>query len=250
MGRIGSGRWQREGTRATTAACCSLDVLRWHRDGILRAGSRTSWAWEVAGEVWGSVGVATFVDRVELAYTLDGRVPIREAVSVVWTPCTFGGARPGFAVRPGTVPVLCDCPTWRGAGSSVVSARAWCTAVSDERPEPRPDARESAPGSSSAVIGVCPRHCRHGRRGCARRRTNATWRRSERLMRWPGRPSRRGGCEESGGTGVTACPVIEVAPLTLAAFHQAGHAAVAHHLGIPLDGLTLGPCPTGAVASC
>ena len=104
MGGYGSG-WHRGPRRATVGERCSLDVLRFNRDGLL-AGLGLSWvtSWRRGDEVAASIGCAR-VSRpeglaIELRYTWTPRDGTPEdlayAVPIEQTPCTFGGARPWF----------------------------------------------------------------------------------------------------------------------------------------------------------
>jgi hypothetical protein len=38
MGGVGSGNWHRFGKKTTVEECCSLDVRRLHREGLLELG--------------------------------------------------------------------------------------------------------------------------------------------------------------------------------------------------------------------
>jgi hypothetical protein len=100
------------GGRATCEACISIDVRRWHREGLLRAGQYFfegllragqyfSWSWTRGEEPAGSIGVRPEWDAVVLIYrsqswggsewkSFERRVPI------TWTACHFGGRRPWF----------------------------------------------------------------------------------------------------------------------------------------------------------
>ena len=49
-------------------ACTSIDVRRWHREGLLRAGQYFSWSWTRGGEPAGSIGVRPEWDAVVLIY--------------------------------------------------------------------------------------------------------------------------------------------------------------------------------------
>lgn len=104
MGGLGSGNWYRFDKKHLVEECWSLDVNRWHREGLLRPGLYFSWAWELKGEKKASIGVRTFPAAVELSYTIrpgkeDAEV-VRYIVPITWTDCNYGGRRPWF-VCPG-----------------------------------------------------------------------------------------------------------------------------------------------------
>jgi len=107
VGGPGSGRWYRWGTKDTVEGCRCLDVNRWHREGLLRSGQWFRWVWKDDGSnERASIGVRTFLDAVEISYTLNPRSDkpeeVRYRVPLTWTSCNYGGKRPWF-VCPGVV---------------------------------------------------------------------------------------------------------------------------------------------------
>ena len=95
MGGSGSGRY---GGRPTTEGSRSLDVNRLHREGCLRPGWTGTLRWSSDGEKVGSIGARATEVRTSLTYRYrwcdEEWQDIEEPVSIVWTPCTFGGSRP------------------------------------------------------------------------------------------------------------------------------------------------------------
>lgn len=98
MGGYGSGR--HSGASETTGDYRAVDVRRWQREGLLDAGQAFRWRWLRDGETLASINVRTEQGRVVLTYRYriyggewqDETVP----VSLTWTPCNYGGARPWF----------------------------------------------------------------------------------------------------------------------------------------------------------
>ena len=105
MGGLGSGNRYRFDKKTTTDECRSLDVRRFHREGLLRSGTSFSWRWWRAGRKVAFIGTLVYQDKLVLSYrsTLGGEwEDVKEPVSLEWTPCNFGGERPWF-VCPGVV---------------------------------------------------------------------------------------------------------------------------------------------------
>ena len=107
MGGVGSGSWYRFGKRTTTDECRSLDVRRFHREGLLKPGHWFSWCWWRAEEKVASIGIFVHRDRVIFSYRHRSGPgveweEVNEAVPLEWTPCNFGGERHWF-VCPGVV---------------------------------------------------------------------------------------------------------------------------------------------------
>jgi hypothetical protein len=75
-------------------------VREWARRGYLRGACAFSWSWHRDGEPAGSIGVRVHgPDALTLAYTAtvgDVRRDVAETLTMVNTPCAFGGARPWF----------------------------------------------------------------------------------------------------------------------------------------------------------
>ena len=87
--------------RATCEGCMSIDVRRWHREGLLRAGQRFAHALTWVGEPTEGIRVLTKTDAVVLVFGSRrwgggyGQF-ITQRVPITWTPCAFGGQRPWF----------------------------------------------------------------------------------------------------------------------------------------------------------
>jgi hypothetical protein len=88
------------GGRATCESCKSIDVRRWHRNGLLSAGQHFTNSWTFGGLPAGTISVTTQADAVMLTYSTHrgdaGWKPISQRVPVTWTDCKFGGRRPWF----------------------------------------------------------------------------------------------------------------------------------------------------------
>jgi hypothetical protein len=87
------------GGRTTCESCRSIDVRRWDREDMLRAGQYFSCSWTRRGEPSGSISVRTESDAVVLSYWprsrgATGSKPIEQRVPITWTACRFGGRRP------------------------------------------------------------------------------------------------------------------------------------------------------------
>jgi len=99
MGGMGSGRHWHYGAKDTTGDHRSIDVRRWHRDGLLTPQS-FSWSWSCNGEAIGYINVRTEQDQVILTYRhRRGDEDWQDktySVWLNWTPCHFGGKRPWF----------------------------------------------------------------------------------------------------------------------------------------------------------
>jgi hypothetical protein len=98
MGGYGSGR--RSSCKNTTMAYRRLDVRHWQRDQLLEPGQFFRWHWSRDGEVVALINVRSEWDKVILSYrhrTNGGPWTNEEyPVSIVWTPCTYGGKRAWF----------------------------------------------------------------------------------------------------------------------------------------------------------
>ncbi|NSW83139.1 MAG: hypothetical protein HPY90_07670 [Syntrophothermus sp.] len=106
MGGRGSGNWYRLSKKDTVEGCRSLDVNRWHREGLLRPGQWFGWAWKRDdGKEEASIGVTVLPDAIELSYTMrpgmEDAEKVRYIVPITWTECNYGGRRPWF-VCPGS----------------------------------------------------------------------------------------------------------------------------------------------------
>jgi len=87
------------GGRTTCESCKSIDVRRWHREGLLDSGRYFSWAWTCGGEPSGSINVRTEWDAVVLMYRARSSgasewQSIEQRVPITWTACHLGGRRP------------------------------------------------------------------------------------------------------------------------------------------------------------
>lgn len=95
--RCGAGR---PGYKVKAEHLCRVDVREWARRGYLRGACAFSWSWHRGGEPAGSIGVRVHgPDALTLAYTAtvgDVRRDVAETLTMVNTPCAFGGARPWF----------------------------------------------------------------------------------------------------------------------------------------------------------
>jgi len=99
MGGIGSGRQWYWGAK-DTLDYCSIDVRRWHRDGLLTPHQSFGWQWAHRSEVIYSIRVRTEPGRVILTYRLRGGSEewTNESYPVYlnWSACHPGGQRPWF----------------------------------------------------------------------------------------------------------------------------------------------------------
>jgi hypothetical protein len=107
MGGAGSGQWYRWNTKLTVENCRFLDVREWHRQQLLRPGAwfMTSWS-NHQRETIASIGVHVQPGRVLLSYRSrrsgEDWQDVEESISLIWTPCHYGGQRPWF-ICPGVV---------------------------------------------------------------------------------------------------------------------------------------------------
>jgi hypothetical protein len=102
----GGQRWGagRPGWKVKAEDCRSIDVRRWHRDGILRPGGAGEWAWwNGAGRTVASVAYSVTADAVALRFAFGGHAAdsggrvTTQAVPILRTPCNCGGDRLWFA---------------------------------------------------------------------------------------------------------------------------------------------------------
>jgi len=113
MGGLGSGQWFRWDTRTTLEAVRCLDVRWLSRQGLL-AGRSCVVTWHRGEQQAGSIGVTMRAGRVVLEYRYcppdsEQWEPVRQGITLDWTPCHYGGQRPWFRC-PGCgrrVAVLC-----------------------------------------------------------------------------------------------------------------------------------------------
>jgi hypothetical protein len=105
MGGLGSGNRYRFDKKTTTDECRSLDVRRFHQEGLLKPGHYFSWSWRRAEQEVASIGAFVYQDKLVLSYRSKSGgewEDVREPVPLEWTPCNFGGGRPWF-ICPGVV---------------------------------------------------------------------------------------------------------------------------------------------------
>jgi len=99
MGGMGSGRRSGWG-KNTVSDMRRIDVRRWQREGILKAGIAGGWQWSSRGEVVASIKYAVEAGAVRLMYKSCDRgekwQDMDYRVRLAWTPCNFGGARAWF----------------------------------------------------------------------------------------------------------------------------------------------------------
>src|SRR3712207_3208166 len=98
MGGLGSGNRYRFKKKTTTAECHSLDIRELHREGLLKPGCRFRSSWSRAGKEAASICGLVHRDQVVLSYRRRSGLgseweEVKEAVSLEWTPCNFGGER-------------------------------------------------------------------------------------------------------------------------------------------------------------
>lgn len=100
MGGSGSGHHWHAGAKDTTDDYRSIDVRRWHREGLLSPFQSFRCYWTRNGEEVASINVRTEQGRLFLSYRHrshggeweDEAYPVR----LDWTACNYGGKRPWF----------------------------------------------------------------------------------------------------------------------------------------------------------
>jgi hypothetical protein len=106
---VGSGNWHRFDKKTTTGECHGVGVRYLHREGLLEPGRWFSLRWSRAGRETGSIRGAVEgsgrPERVLLLYRYRSGPggeweDVHEPVTLDWSACNFGGARPWF-VCPG-----------------------------------------------------------------------------------------------------------------------------------------------------
>jgi len=99
MGGMGSGRRSGWG-KNTVSDMRRIDVRRWQREGILKAGIAGGWQWSNRGEVVASIKYAVESGAVRLMYKSRDRgekwQDMDYRVRLAWTPCNLGGSRAWF----------------------------------------------------------------------------------------------------------------------------------------------------------
>jgi hypothetical protein len=111
LGGVGSGNWYRFDKKTTTDETHGVDMRYLHRKGLLKSGGWFSLRWSRGEHEIGSIGgsveghLRSRPERVILRYRYRSGQgseweDVWEPVSLEWTACNFGGARPWF-VCPG-----------------------------------------------------------------------------------------------------------------------------------------------------
>jgi hypothetical protein len=99
LGGCGSGRL-RSRTTHTTSDLRQIDVRRWQREGLLRAGDCFPLQWKRDSEVVAAINVRIETDQVILSYRHpsheDCWTDLEYAVRLQRTPCQYGGTRAWF----------------------------------------------------------------------------------------------------------------------------------------------------------
>jgi hypothetical protein len=133
--RFGAGR---PGWKGKAEVCLPLDIRAMHRRRCLLPGCSASlrWTWSGTDDEAGSIGYSFDGGYLRLQYAVDGEGQ-EQRISVVRTPCHFGGSRPWFRcpVRGERVAVLylragrfacrhCQCIAYLSQSEDVVG-RSW-----------------------------------------------------------------------------------------------------------------------------
>lgn len=88
------------GGRPTCETYKSIDVRRWHREGLLHAHRFFTYNWKRDDKLSGTIRVRTEPGTVVLIYNVRGRdgnwKPVEQRVPITQTDCRFGGQRPWF----------------------------------------------------------------------------------------------------------------------------------------------------------
>jgi hypothetical protein len=99
LGGCGSGR-RRSRNTDTTSNCCQIDVRRWQRQGLLRAGQCFALELNLYSAVVAAITVRAETDQVILSHRHPGCerscTDLEYAVQLDWTPCHYGGTRAWF----------------------------------------------------------------------------------------------------------------------------------------------------------
>ena len=100
MGGLGSGRWWRWDSKATTEGQQRVDIRWMKQQGFLKPGKMGSISWSCRGERTGSVSFRIDTNQMVLDYRHRLRSgewgPVQQKISFDWTPCFFGGYRYWF----------------------------------------------------------------------------------------------------------------------------------------------------------
>ena len=100
MGGFGSGRYWRWDEKTTTDDMRSIDVRRWAREGLLRAGRHFGWSWSVEGRTLASIRATSHSGHVQLMYRARQNggdwQEMDYPVVLDYQRCNFGGQRVWF----------------------------------------------------------------------------------------------------------------------------------------------------------
>jgi len=95
---MGGYRSGRNRSRLLVEECLSIDVRRWHKEGLLRPGNQFRTHWSRDGELTGSIGVR--VGRgaawIYLVFSYDGGEHQEHPVALARQSCQLGGRRVWF----------------------------------------------------------------------------------------------------------------------------------------------------------
>jgi hypothetical protein len=91
----------RPGGRTICENCRSIDVRRWHREGLLQAGQLFPYSWQYGEEPFGGIRVSTEADAAILMFRAKNWQDsdwkdVEQRVLITWTECHLGGRRPWF----------------------------------------------------------------------------------------------------------------------------------------------------------
>ena len=117
MGGPGSGTWYRWDRRTTLEETQRLDIRWLHRSGYLTAYPH-SVTWHQGEHQTGAISLVLQPEGLVLEYYYRANgadwEPMREVITLYWTPCHYGGSRPWF-LCPGCqrrVAILCCRGKW------------------------------------------------------------------------------------------------------------------------------------------
>ena len=132
------------GGRTTCESCISIDVRRWHREGVLRAGQHFSCSWTRGGEPSGRINARMECDEVVLSYRAQNCgasewKSIEQRVPITWTARHLGGQRPWFVCAVYSNGRYCGRrgAVLYGAGELFACRRCWGLAYESQQESPR-----------------------------------------------------------------------------------------------------------------
>ena len=100
MGGITSGGRYHYNTKSTTNEYRSIDIRRFHRDGLLRPGQSFVWNWSINNIVNSSIKMSVEENEVTLTYQHQSSNNVfldkHYTVKLNWTSCNYGNKRPWF----------------------------------------------------------------------------------------------------------------------------------------------------------